>query len=68
MPALAAYVPFEFWPEPTRSAIAAAYADKAAAAAERIRESVRGAPCTCARPRAGYGRCGRCFGHMEGAR
>jgi hypothetical protein len=44
MPALGPYVPFESWPESTRSAIVAAYADKAAAAAERIRESMRAAP------------------------
>jgi hypothetical protein len=70
MPALGPYVPFESWPESTRSAIVAAYADKAAAAAERIRESMRAAPCTCASPGAprDHGRCGRCFGRVEGGR
>ena len=56
--------PFEEWPEPTRRAIATAYARKAEATAERIREATRTARCTCAAPGelASDGRCSRCYG------
>jgi hypothetical protein len=62
--ALGPYVPFEHWPGATRSAIATAYAAKAEAAADRIREHMRTASCTCARAGefAGDGRCSRCWG------
>lgn len=60
------YVPYEYWPEPTREAVAAALHAKGEAAAERIREQVRTAKCTCARPgqRAEDGRCSRCWGRV----
>ena len=69
MAALGPYVPFEHWPDSTRASVAVAYADKAAAAAARIRESVRSVPCKCTRPGglADEGRCSRCWGWPEGS-
>jgi hypothetical protein len=64
MGALGPFVPFEAWPDPTRTAIAAAYVVKAEALAARIREQLCTARCTCARPAtpADDGRCSRCWG------
>jgi hypothetical protein len=69
MAALGPYVPFEHWPDSTRESMAVAYSDKAAAAAARIRESMRRARCTCTRPGelADDGRCSRCWGWPGGS-
>ena len=63
MAALGPYVPIEAWPEATREAIADAYTIRAASAAERIREQVRAARCSCRLPGpvALEGRCLRCY-------
>jgi hypothetical protein len=64
MAALGPYVPFEHWPDATRTSMAVAYADKAVAAAARIRESMLRMPCKCTRPGelAEDGRCSHCWG------
>ena len=69
MPALGPYVPFEHWPATTREGVRIAYAAKAAAAADRIREQVRAAACGCVRPveLADDGRCSRCWGWPRGS-
>lgn len=62
--ALGRFIPIEYWPDPTRAAMARAHGALGAQAAARVRESMRAAPCTCASPglAAGDGRCGRCWG------
>jgi hypothetical protein len=65
----ARHVPIEFWPEPTSRAMAVAFAVKAEATAERIREQMRRARCSCVLPAelADDGRCSRCWGWPRGS-